>query len=158
MKLITNIHQLLVTGSFDAPVAGAALKQMPYIENAFLLIDQDRIYDYGPMVDMHPIAVDEVIDATGQIVLPMWCDSHTHLVYAQGREKEFVDRINGLSYQEIAARGGGILNSAKKLREMDMEHLYEAAASRLGRGSSLGCISGSGACGCGACGSGACDT
>ncbi len=131
MKLITNIHQLLVTGTFDAPVAGSALKEMPYIENAFLLIEDDRIYDYGPMEDMHPIAVDEVIDATGQIVLPMWCDSHTHLVFAQGREKEFVDRLNGLSYQEIAARGGGILNSAKKLREMDADSLYEGAAARL---------------------------
>ena len=107
------------------------MRQLPYIENAFLLIDDDRIYDFGKMDEMSPIAVDEVIDATGQIILPMWCDSHTHLVYAAGREDEFVDRINGRSYEEIAQRGGGILNSAKRLREMDAEALYDDAAQRL---------------------------
>lgn len=131
MKLITNIHQLLVTGTFEKAVAGKAMRQLPYIENAFLLIDDDRIYDFGKMDEMSPIAVDEVIDATGQIILPMWCDSHTHLVYAAGREDEFVDRINGMSYEEIAQRGGGILNSAKRLREMDAEALYDDAAQRL---------------------------
>tara|TARA_R110002051_G_scaffold107616_2_gene180478 strand:+ start:27474 stop:28703 length:1230 start_codon:yes stop_codon:yes gene_type:complete len=131
MKLITNIHQLLVTGTFEKAVAGKAMRQLPYIENAFLLIDDDRIYDFGKMDEMSPIAVDEVIDATGQIILPMWCDSHTHLVYAAGREDEFVDRINGRSYEEIAQRGGGILNSAKRLREMDAEALYDDAAQRL---------------------------
>lgn len=131
MKLITNIHQLLVTGTFEKAVAGKAMRQLPFIENAFLLIDEDRIYDFGKMDEMHPIAVDQVIDATGQIILPMWCDSHTHLVYAAGREDEFVDRINGMSYEEIARRGGGILNSAKRLRELDTDALYEDAAQRL---------------------------
>ncbi len=131
MKLITNIYQLLVTGEYDKPLCGKEMSAMPYIENAYLVIDEDRIYEYGSMDDLHPIAVDEVIDATGQIVLPMWCDSHTHLVFATTREDEFVDRIKGLSYQEIAARGGGILNSARKLQAMSEDELYEDALERL---------------------------
>ena len=131
MKLITNIYQLLVTGEYDKPLCGKEMGAMPYIENAYLVIDEDRIYEYGSMDDLHPIAVDEVIDATGQIVLPMWCDSHTHLVFATTREDEFVDRIKGLSYQEIAARGGGILNSARKLQAMSEDELYEDALERL---------------------------
>lgn len=131
MKLITNIHQLLVTGDFTAPLSGKNMEAMPYLENAYLVIDEDLIYEYGLMEDLHPIAVEEVIDATGQIVLPMWCDSHTHLVYAATRENEFVDRIKGLTYQEIATKGGGILNSARKLREMSEDDLYEDALVRL---------------------------
>lgn len=131
MKLITNIYQLLVTGEYNKPLCGKEMGAMPYIENAYLVIDEDRIYEYGSMDDLHPIAVDEVIDATGQIVLPMWCDSHTHLVFATTREDEFVDRIKGLSYQEIAARGGGILNSARKLQAMSEDELYEDALERL---------------------------
>lgn len=104
---------------------------MPYLENAYLVIDEDLIYEYGLMEDLHPIAVEEVIDASGQIVLPMWCDSHTHLVYAATREDEFVDRIKGLTYQEIATKGGGILNSARTLREMSEDDLYKDALVRL---------------------------
>lgn len=131
MKLLTNIRQLLVTGDFDKPLSGKAMNAMPYIENAYLLIEEGLIYDYGSMDDFHPVAVDEAQDLSGRVVLPMWCDSHTHLVYAAGRENEFVDRINGLSYEEIANRGGGILNSVKKLREMSLEELYTSASLRL---------------------------
>lgn len=131
MKLLTNIHQLLVTGDFPTPLSGGDMATMPYLENAYLVIDEGRIYEYGLMEDLHPIAADEVIDATGQIVLPMWCDSHTHLVFAQTREDEFADRIEGLTYQEIAERGGGILNSARKLRDMDEDALFEDALERL---------------------------
>lgn len=131
MKLLTNIRQLLVTGDFDKPLSGKAMNAMPYIENAYLLIEDGLIYDYGSMDDFHPVAVDEVQDLSGRVVLPTWCDSHTHLVYAAGRENEFVDRINGLSYEEIANRGGGILNSVKKLREMSLEELYTSASQRL---------------------------
>ncbi len=138
MKLITNIHQLLVTGEFQKPLTGKEMKEMPMLENAYLVIKEDLIYEYGLMEDLHPIAADEVIDATGQIVMPMWCDSHTHLVYAATREDEFVDRINGLSYQEIANRGGGILNSARKLREMSEDDLFEDALLRLQKAISLG--------------------
>lgn len=131
MKLITNIHQLLVTGDFKRPLAGTEMDALPYIENAYLVIDDDLIYEYGKIEDLHPMAFEEVIDATGQIILPMWCDSHTHLVYASTREDEFVDRVKGRSYQEIAQRGGGILNSVKRLREMDEDTLYKEALKRL---------------------------
>lgn len=131
MKLITNIHQLLVTGEFKIPVSGQAMSQMPYISDAYLLIKDDRIQDYGAMSNMPTIEGAEILDATGRIVLPMWCDSHTHLVYATGREDEFVDRIHGLSYEEIANRGGGILNSVARLRAMDEDVLYEDALKRL---------------------------
>ena len=75
--------------------------------------------------------INKIIDATGKIVLPSWCDSHTHIVYAGNREQEFVDRINGLTYEEIANRGGGILNSAKKLNETSEEEIYEQSKLRL---------------------------
>lgn len=138
MKLITNIHQLLVTGEFAGPVCGKAMSQMPYINNAYLIMEDDRIYDFGSMNDLPPVAAVEIIDATGKIILPMWCDSHTHLVYATGREDEFVDRINGLSYEEIANRGGGILNSVARLRSMSEDALYEDALERLHQLISLG--------------------
>ncbi len=85
------------------------------------------------MDDCESIAADEIIDATGKIVLPTWCDSHTHIVYAGNREQEFVDRINGLSYEEIANRGGGILNSAEKLQNTSEDELYEQSITRIKR-------------------------
>src|SRR5690606_18079918 len=85
----------------------------------------------GKMEDLPDMETDKVIDATGKVVLPAWCDSHTHIVYAGNREQEFVDRINGLTYEEIANRGGGILNSAKKLQDTPEEDLYEQSAKRL---------------------------
>jgi len=138
MKLLTNIHQLLVTGDFTTPLSGKAMRDMPFIENAYIIIDEGHIFEYGKMADLDPVPVGEVIDLSGRVVLPMWCDSHTHLVYASGRENEFVDRINGLSYEEIAHRGGGILNSVKKLRAMSLKELYDDASSRLSKLISLG--------------------
>ncbi len=131
MKLITNINQLLVTGEFTFPVSGQDMSKMPYINDAFLLIKDDRILDYGVMSNLPSLPNVQIIDAIGKIVLPMWCDSHTHLVYATEREDEFVDRIRGLSYEEIANRGGGILNSVARLRTMDEDVLYEDALKRL---------------------------
>lgn len=103
---------------------------LPQQENAYLLIEGERIAGFGPM-SACPDRADLVMDLTGRWVLPAWCDSHTHLVFAASRESEFVDRIKGLSYEEIARRGGGILNSAKKLRETPEEVLVEQAFSRL---------------------------
>jgi imidazolonepropionase len=85
---------------------------LPSIKNAYLLIKDDLIADFGP-ISVPSFTIDLTIDATGKMMLPTWCDSHTHIVYAGNRALEFVDRINGLSYEEIANRGGGILNSAK---------------------------------------------
>jgi len=104
---------------------------LPSIKNAFLLIENDLISDFGTMENCPKSSVDATIDATGKVVLPTWCDSHTHIVYAGNRVQEFVDRINGLSYEEIANRGGGILNSAKKLNETSEEALYQQSKLRL---------------------------
>ena len=110
------------------------MRKLPCLENAWLAIEGDKIADFGEMKDFPGIsdwANLTVIDATDKLVFPCWCDSHTHLVYAGSREKEFVDRINGLSYEEIFRRGGGILNSAKKLSEASEEELIQSALKRL---------------------------
>jgi len=130
--LIINIKQLLqVRDIAPAMVIGSQMKQLPTLKNAWLLIENDKIKDYGTMKSQAILEVDKTIDATGKIVLPAWCDSHSHLVYAGNREQEFVDRINGLSYQEIAERGGGILNSAKKLQKTNEEDLYQQSVVRI---------------------------
>lgn len=104
---------------------------LPTLKNAFLLIQDNLIADFGLMENLPEIDADEVIDATGKVVLPTWCDSHTHIVYAGNREQEFVDRINGFTYEEIANRGGGILNSAKKLNETSEDDIYDQSKIRL---------------------------
>jgi len=130
--LIINIKQLLQIREISVlKVSGSDMKQLPIIENAFLLIENDTIINFGKMNACPTINVDKIIDANGKIVLPSWCDSHTHIVYAGHREQEFVDRINGLSYTEIANRGGGILNSASKLHITTEEELYSQSITRL---------------------------
>lgn len=130
--LITNIKELLqVRENSIVKVSGAEMAILPTIKNAFLLIKDNLIADFGTMDNVPKIATDKIVDATGKIVLPSWCDSHTHIVYAGNREQEFVDRINGLSYEEIANRGGGILNSAKKLNETSEEEIYQQSKARL---------------------------
>lgn len=112
-------------------VAGEKMKELPCIANAWLLVEEGIIADFGEMRTYADIQADEVIDCTGRVILPAWCDSHTHIVYAGNRESEFVDRINGLSYEDIASRGGGILNSAKKLQQTAEDELYEQSKVRL---------------------------
>lgn len=130
--ILTNIKQLLQIRSLETKkVSGIEMNSLPLLENAFLIIQNDSIIDYGLMQNLPNIVSDQIIDCTDRIVLPTWCDSHTHLVYAGNREQEFVDRINGLSYEEIANRGGGILNSAKKLNQTSEIDLYEQAQKRL---------------------------
>ncbi len=130
--LIKNIKELLqVREATVEKVSGSDMKVLPTLSNAYLFIEDDHIFDFGSMEDLQEFTADEIIDATGKIVLPTWCDSHTHIVYAGNREREFVDRINGLSYEEIAANGGGILNSAKKLQETSEKELYEQSSKRL---------------------------
>lgn len=107
------------------------MAELPSIDNAWLSIKDGVISGFGPMASCPKETSAQIIDATGKIVFPSWCDSHTHLVYASNREAEFVDRINGLSYEEIAARGGGILNSARKLASFTEDELYESASERL---------------------------
>ncbi|MDO8365671.1 MAG: imidazolonepropionase [Saprospiraceae bacterium] len=129
--LIRNIRTLIqAETSRRALVKGADMAIIPVLHHAYLLIENDRIAAFGPMAEC-PERADEVIDATERLVLPSWCDSHTHIVFAATREEEFVDRIRGLSYEEIAERGGGILNSARKLQAVSEDELFEGAWGRL---------------------------
>ncbi|WP_281635272.1 imidazolonepropionase [Flavobacterium marginilacus] len=132
ITLITNIKELLqVRESSVLKVSGAEMAVLPTIKNAFLLLKDDLIADFGSMDNLPKMSADTTIDAAGKIVLPSWCDSHTHIVYAGSREQEFVDRINGMTYEEIANRGGGILNSAKKLNETSEEDIFNQSKARL---------------------------
>jgi imidazolonepropionase len=130
--LITNIKELLqVRETAISKVSGSEMAELPTLKNAYLLIEDNLIAGFGAMENCPKINADKSIDANGKMVLPTWCDSHTHIVYAGNREQEFVDRINGLSYEEIANRGGGILNSAKKLHETSEEEIYNQSKIRL---------------------------
>ncbi|MGB8706173.1 MAG: imidazolonepropionase [Gillisia sp.] len=131
-KLFKNIHELVqIREASVKKLSGEEMKVLPTIKNAWLVLENDIISDFGKMDSLPDIKADETIDATGRLILPAWIDSHTHLVYAGNREGEFADRINGLSYEEIANRGGGILNSAKTLQNTSEEDLYEQSAKRL---------------------------
>ncbi|MGR7814481.1 imidazolonepropionase [Lacinutrix undariae] len=137
--LITNIKQLVQVRDTNVTIVkGSDMKTLPVLENAYLIIEHDTIVEYGSMDDFEPIEADQVIDATGKVVLPTWCDSHTHIVYAGDRSPEFVDRINGLSYEDIANRGGGILNSAEKLQNTSEDDLYQQSLERLNSVMKLG--------------------
>ncbi len=128
--LIRNIKSLVQVTETSLPLKGNAMQELKCLENAWLLIEHEIIKDFGQMENC-PEHADQTIDATGKMVFPSWCDSHTHLVYAGSREGEFVDRINGLTYEEIARRGGGILNSAKRLQDTSEDALFEQASLRL---------------------------
>lgn len=111
---------------------GTQMRELNCIDHAYLLVEDGVISDFGAEVDLvMPEGEVTVVDAEGGTVLPSWCDSHTHIVYAGSREQEFVDKINGLSYAEIARRGGGILNSADRLHDMSEDELYEQAMCRV---------------------------
>ncbi len=131
--LITNIKELVQVEEQAAKwVAGANMANLNTIEDAWLLTEGDRIKDFGRMVDMpQDIQADTCIDAQGKMVFPAFCDSHTHLVYSHSREIEYRDKIQGKSYEEIAAAGGGILNSAKRMQAASEEDLYIAAKARI---------------------------
>ncbi|MCM5663015.1 imidazolonepropionase [Galbibacter mesophilus] len=130
--LYLNIRELLQVREDNIhKVDGKDMQSLPTIKNAFLLIEDDLILDFGEMKDAPKKNIENVVDVRNKIVLPSWCDSHTHLVYAGNREQEFVDRIKGLTYEEIANKGGGILNSAKTLQQTTEGELYEQSAKRL---------------------------
>ncbi len=129
--LIRNIGLLVQAEKHPRSVVkGADMSHLPVLPRAFLLVENDRIAAFGPM-ERSPARADTILDASGRMVFPSWCDSHTHLVFAAPRDEEFVDRIRGLSYEEIALRGGGILNSARRLRQVSEEALVESAWQRL---------------------------
>ncbi len=130
--LIKNIRQLIqILEPGNGWVAGNKMSHLNLIENAYLAVKDGLIAGYGPM-DSCRVRSESEIDASGKIVMPAFCDSHTHLVFAGSREQEFVDRIRGLSYEEIAQRGGGINNSAIRLRKASEDELYQEALVRVG--------------------------
>lgn len=133
--LIKNIKTLygIIDDASIAKKSGQEMAELNHLNNAFLLLTNGRIADYGSMLDGKklPQQADEIIDAEGKMVLPAFIDSHTHIVYAKSREEEFVMRIKGKSYEEIAEAGGGILNSARKLQAMSEDELFESAKERL---------------------------
>jgi imidazolonepropionase len=132
-SVITNISCLAGVHQTTTVLRGEALAQLPLIRNAYLVIEDGIIADFGSMDDLvfHARSFSESYDASGAFVLPAWCDSHTHLVFAGSRETEFVDKIKGATYAEIAANGGGILNSAQRVHQASEDELYEAALLRL---------------------------
>ncbi|WP_194850063.1 imidazolonepropionase [Nonlabens antarcticus] len=130
--LFKNIKELIQVRTEPVSfLSGKEMKILPTIKDAFLVVEKGLISDFGAMQDCPTSDFSEVVDATGKMILPSWCDSHTHIVYAGNREGEFVDRINGMSYEEIANNGGGILNSAKTLQSASEEDLYNQSKVRL---------------------------
>jgi len=130
--LIKNIKGLVqARESIQKWVAGKDMAHLPVIENSYLILDEGKISDYGPMENLSVDSYDMTIDAAGKFVFPSYVDSHSHIVFAANREGEFVDRIKGLTYEEIAAKGGGILNSAKVLQDTSEDELYESALKRI---------------------------
>lgn len=136
--LITNIKQLVqVEKEPRTWVAGKDMAHLECIENAYLLVEDQKIAAFGKMETLNKETIEKgtdflkEVDATGRLVLPSFCDSHTHLVYAGSREIEYIDKIRGLSYEEIARRGGGILNSAERMRKASEEELFDSALARI---------------------------
>jgi len=130
--LIKNIKKLIQCRTENISfVSGKEMSFLPSIDNAYLVIKDGKINDFGKMQDLKETDFNEVIDTKDRMILPSWCDSHTHIVFAGNRSKEFIDRIQGLSYEEIAARGGGILNSAKLLQNTSKEDLYNQSNMRI---------------------------
>ena len=130
--LVKNIGCIVgIDESGRTRVAGKEMANMGMLENAWLLTDGERIDSYGTMDNLPPTEDCEIIDARGGWLFPSFCDSHTHIVYAGSREQEFLDKINGLTYEEIAKRGGGILNSADRLHDTSEDELYRQAMERI---------------------------
>ncbi len=137
--LIKNIKTLVqVEDTLVLKRAGSDMQTLHTIEDAYLLIEKEKIVDYGKMKDWRAIPIDKTIDATGRMVFPSFVDSHTHLLYPESREIEYIDKIKGLSYEEIAKRGGGILNTAQKTAQASEEELYEGAMQRLSEIAKMG--------------------
>ncbi len=140
--VITNIKQLVGVRTDSAgALRGKKLAELPSVENAYLVVEDGVVAEYGAMSSIqksNPDSYQNSVDASGQFILPCWCDSHTHLIFASSREEEFVDKIKGMSYAEIASKGGGILNSARKLNDTSEDQLFNIAWKRLEEVSKLG--------------------
>lgn len=129
--LLTNIKTLYgIHQHHTTLLRGKEMADVPALSHAYLLVEDGTIKQFGPMTEV-PERSDSVIDCTEQLVMPCWCDSHTHIVFAAGREQEYVQRLQGVSYEEIARSGGGILNSARKLQQTSEVELFDSALQRL---------------------------
>ncbi len=137
-KIFTNINILINTREHAKLLRGADLAQLPSVSNAYIVIEDNIIAEYGSMNSYRYNPNDCISVNEGTVVMPCWCDSHTHLVFAGSREHEFVDKINGVSYADIAAKGGGILHSAKKVNEASEDELFNSAWQRLEEIKSMG--------------------
>ena len=138
-KLLINIKELCgILDDQKAPLAGHQMNKFNTIKDAFLKIKDGKIAEYGSMNELSDYSKWEIIDVKNQLVLPCWYDSHTHIVFAGTREGEFIDRINGLTYEQIAAKGGGILNSAELLNKTSEDNLFKSAETRLNEVMNLG--------------------
>ena len=131
--LFYNIGMLVGIHEVNQPLRGYELANLPALSNAYLVVEDHKIHSFGCMKDLDELSYQNIntLDVAGGSLFPSWCDSHTHLVFAGSRETEFVDKIKGVSYAEIAAKGGGILNSAQKLQQTQEEYLFNAALDRL---------------------------
>ncbi len=130
--LVKNIGKIVgIETAGRLRLCGGEMDRLETLDDAWLLADDGRIAAFGRMETLGEMAADRTVDAEGGMLFPSFCDSHTHLVYAGSREQEFLDKINGLSYEEIARRGGGILNSADLLHETSEEELYAQAMERV---------------------------
>lgn len=130
--LVKNIKALYqVETNKRLAVCGSQMSEVPFIEDAYLIVEEGFIHSFGKMSDLQQTNADKIIDAKGRFVLPTFCDSHTHLVYSGSREIEYIDKIKGLSYEEIAQRGGGIVNSALRVQKASEQELYEDAMERI---------------------------
>ena len=138
--LISNIRSLVNVGDTFQPLRGSALSHLPCIEDAYIVVENDRIAEYGTTQSLKYKAADfnDHLDATGRLVLPAWCDNHTHLVFSGSRENEFVDKIRRCTYAQIAAGGGGILSSAAKVNAASEDELFQQAYQRLKEVISMG--------------------
>ena len=130
--IITNIKELVgILPKNKLVLSGKEMNKLSVLKNAFIEVKEDKIESFGLMKNLKLKDSQKVFDANGGTVLPSWNDSHTHLVFAKSREKEFIDKINGLSYEQIAKKGGGILNSALHLEKISEETLFENSRQRL---------------------------
>ena len=135
-QIFTNIRRLVNTRDNSGFIRGSDLAFLPTIENGYIIIEDDIIAEIGGMEDTRFLQQNNVAENT--FVLPCWCDSHTHLIFAESREEEFINKIKGASYAGIASKGGGILNSARKLTETSEDALFNSAWKRLEEVSKLG--------------------
>jgi imidazolonepropionase len=133
-RILTHIKQLVNVRTANRPLYGREMAELPVLDDAWLLIEGNEIAGFGKMESLKkdlPQLPEEKTDCSGRLVLPCWCDSHSHIVYTGSRENEFRDKIQGLSYAEINARGGGILNTARKLNEITEDNLFRESWNRL---------------------------